>query len=68
VIKFDKPYGKDGIIDGIVVRPQTNGIVLFKSLSDDYIGKEKQPFIIDGLKNKLINDKLETIKLNPNSK
>nr|WP_307928832.1 hypothetical protein [Mycoplasmopsis bovis] len=40
----------------------------FKSLSDDYIGKDKQPFIIDGLKNKLINDKLETIKLNPNSK
>ncbi|MBT1344125.1 hypothetical protein FCL94_03575 [Mycoplasma bovis] len=68
VIKFDKPYGKDGIIDGIVVRPQTNGIVLFKSLSDDYIGKDKQPFIIDGLKSKLINDKLETIKLNPNSK
>ncbi|ENY54039.1 Hypothetical protein, predicted lipoprotein [Metamycoplasma alkalescens 14918] len=68
VIKFDKPHGKDGIIDGIVVRQQTNGIVLFKSLSDDYIGNEKQPFIIDGLKNKLINDKLETIKLNPSIK
>nr|WP_274517393.1 DUF31 family protein [Metamycoplasma auris] len=59
------PFGKviNGA-DGIIVREQTNGIVLFKSLADDYEEKNKSPHIIDGLKEKLIKDKLKTIKLN----
>ncbi|PYF42660.1 MAG2960 family serine endopeptidase lipoprotein [Metamycoplasma alkalescens] len=52
--------------NNIVVRKQTNGIVLFKSLSNDYKTKNSSsPHIIDGLINKLKSDKIKTIKLNP---
>ncbi|WP_337904914.1 hypothetical protein, partial [Mesomycoplasma ovipneumoniae] len=59
------PFGK--IInntDGIIVREQTNGVILFKSLSDDYLEKNNSPHLIYGLREKLKKDKLETIKLN----
>ncbi|MDI3351349.1 hypothetical protein AMIKIPNL_00560 [Mycoplasmopsis arginini] len=59
------PFGK--IInntDGIIVREQTNGVILFKSLSDDYLEKNNSPHLIEGLREKLKKDKLETIKLN----
>ncbi|WP_434335808.1 DUF31 family protein [Mycoplasma capricolum subsp. capricolum] len=48
------------------VRVQTNGVILFNSLSNDYLNKDnKEPKIIDGLIEKLKKDKLKTINLNP---
>ncbi|QVK06055.1 MAG2960 family serine endopeptidase lipoprotein [Mycoplasma mycoides] len=45
---------------------QTNGVILFNSLSNDYLTKNNQsPKIIDGLIEKLKEDKLKTISLNP---
>ncbi|QVK03669.1 MAG2960 family serine endopeptidase lipoprotein [Mycoplasma mycoides] len=50
----------------LVVRVQTNGVILFNSLSNDYLTKNNQsPKIIDGLIEKLKEDKLKTISLNP---
>ncbi|WFQ89828.1 MAG2960 family serine endopeptidase lipoprotein [Mycoplasma feriruminatoris] len=46
------------------VRVQTNGVVLFNSLSNDY-SNNKAPKIIDGLIDKLKQDNLKTINLNP---
>ncbi|QVK06887.1 MAG2960 family serine endopeptidase lipoprotein [Mycoplasma mycoides] len=44
---------------------QTNGVILFNSLSNDYLTKNNQsPKIIDGLIEKLKEDKLKTISLN----
>ncbi|PZW01488.1 MAG2960 family serine endopeptidase lipoprotein [Metamycoplasma auris] len=58
------PFGKTiNNTDGIVVREQTNGVILFKSLSDDYLEKNSSPHLIEGLREKLKKDKLETIKL-----
>nr|WP_268952569.1 hypothetical protein [Mycoplasmopsis agalactiae] len=53
-----------------VIRRRTNGVILFQSLSDDYVNTKdnKPPFIFDGLIDKLKADKLQTVKLNPNSK
>ncbi|XWT70075.1 hypothetical protein V2P64_04105 [Mycoplasma leachii] len=48
------------------VRVQTNGVILFNSLSNDYLTKNnKEPRIIDGLIEKLKEDKLTTVSLNP---
>nr|WP_237023638.1 DUF31 family protein [Mycoplasma mycoides] len=45
---------------------QTNGVILFNSLSNDYLTKNNEsPKIIDGLIEKLKEDKLKTISLNP---
>ncbi|WFQ92292.1 MAG2960 family serine endopeptidase lipoprotein [Mycoplasma feriruminatoris] len=54
----------DGQTFTLPVRVQTNGVVLFNSLSNDY-SNNKAPKIIDGLIDKLKQDNLKTINLNP---